>query len=269
MTRLTLLSLFAVLALVMPAGDVVPLDMGDGLKAQKMGGFKAKPHARPAGARSRSRLPSTRPTTRPATRPTARPSARPAARPSTRPATRPSTRPDAVKPSRPDTTRPSKPVYGPGDTERPSAARPANRPAATSPSVGRVRPVARPARPIGRPIVRPTSWRPPYYRPPLWRPPLYRPPYFPPPFYRPPHWNWGDYYWGPRWGWYFTAALATSTLVYVATLPEEDECERAELDDETVYICDGVLYRATYYKDEQVFEIVSEPDEVVDSSASS
>ena len=34
--------------------------------------------------------------------------------------------------------------------------------------------------------------------------------------------------------------------------------------DEKVYICDGVLYRPTYYRDEQVYEIVSEPDEVVE-----
>lgn len=27
-----------------------------------------------------------------------------------------------------------------------------------------------------------------------------------------------------------------------------------------MYLCDGVLYRATYYKEEKVYEIVSEPD---------
>lgn len=32
-------------------------------------------------------------------------------------------------------------------------------------------------------------------------------------------------------------------------------------DGETLYLCDGVLYRATYYQDEQVFEIVSDAEE--------
>lgn len=265
MKRLLVLALFAGFAALVPSGDIVPINMGDGLKAQKVGGFKARSRARPSGARSRTR---SRPSTRPATRPSTRPSSRPSTLPSTRPSTRPSV-PEGNRPSRPDTSRPDRPVYGPVDTGSQGANRPSTRPAANRPSTGRTRPVARPARPIGRPITRPPGWRPPYYRPPLWRPPLYRPPYYPPPYYRPPHYYWGSYYWGPRWGWYFTASLATSTLVYVATLPEEDECERAEMEDETVYICDGVLYRATYYKDEQVYEIVSEPDEVVDADGAS
>lgn len=79
---------------------------------------------------------------------------------------------------------------------------------------------------------------------------------------------WGSYYWYPRWGWYFSVSIGTSTLVYVEQLPDQEddgpECVSAVLDDETVYICDGVLYRATYYEDEQVYEIISEPDEVVE-----
>ena len=254
------LLMFLALGLVVPMGDIAQVDLDDKLLAQKAGGFRAKVSRRPTGARSR---------TKQATRPSTRPTTRPAPRPSTRPAARPS-KPEATRPSRPNTSRPSRPTYGPADTGSQSVSRPANRPANAAASSTRVRPVARPSRRVGRPITRPAGWRPPYYRPPLWRPPLWRPPYYPPPYVRPPHWNWGDYYWGPRWGWYFTAALATSTLEYVATLPDEgDECERAELEGETVYICDGVLYRATYYKDEQVYEIVSEPDEVVDSSDSS
>jgi hypothetical protein len=53
-------------------------------------------------------------------------------------------------------------------------------------------------------------------------------------------------------------------LVYVVTPPEEAECIPATVEDEKVYICDGVLYRPTYFRDELVYEIVSEPDEVVE-----
>ncbi|MEM6679663.1 MAG: peptidoglycan-binding domain-containing protein [Pseudomonadota bacterium] len=107
---------------------------------------------------------------------------------------------------------------------------------------------------------RPPHWRPPHWRPPGWRPPPYRPPYV-----RPPHYIWGPYYYYPSWGWYFTATLAAgATLAYVATLPEDEECERVVSEGETLYVCDGVLYRSTLYRDEQVYEIVSEPDEVVE-----
>ncbi|MEM6354529.1 MAG: peptidoglycan-binding domain-containing protein [Pseudomonadota bacterium] len=115
------------------------------------------------------------------------------------------------------------------------------------------------------PGYRPPGYRPPGYRPPHWRPPVWRPPAYRPPFARPPHWRWGTYYYYPRWGWYFTAALATSTLVYVVSLPEDDDCEQIVSDGETMYVCDGVLYRSTVYRDEQVYEIVSEPEEVVDT----
>lgn len=108
--------------------------------------------------------------------------------------------------------------------------------------------------------MRPPGWRPPHWRPPYWRPPAFRPPY-----YRPPHYYWGSYYWYPRWGWYFTAAVAGATLVYVATLPEDKGCEKIESDGETLFLCDGVLYRASLYKDEQVYEIVSEPEENIDA----
>lgn len=74
---------------------------------------------------------------------------------------------------------------------------------------------------------------------------------------RPPHWRWGNYYWYPRWGWYHTAIVAGATLVYVATLPNRQECVRIEDPDGLLYLCDGVIYRPTYYRDEQVYEIVS------------
>ena len=50
----------------------------------------------------------------------------------------------------------------------------------------------------------------------------------------------------------------TSTLVFVSELPDDKECEKVESDGETLYLCDGVLYRSTYHDDEQVYEIVSE-----------
>ncbi|MEM6488773.1 MAG: peptidoglycan-binding domain-containing protein, partial [Pseudomonadota bacterium] len=78
---------------------------------------------------------------------------------------------------------------------------------------------------------------------------------------------WGSYYWYPRWGWYFTATVASATLVYVATLPDDKACEAVTSEGETLYVCDGVLYRATLYENEKVYEIVSEPEEEVDPDA--
>jgi hypothetical protein len=112
------------------------------------------------------------------------------------------------------------------------------------------------------PIVLPPGSRPPGYRPPGWRPPGWRPPAYPPPYPRPPHWYWGDYDYWPEWGWFFTGAVAGATLVYVAELDDED-CEEVTYEGERLYLCDGVLYRATMYKDEPVYEIVTEPGEVV------
>ncbi|MEO0822012.1 MAG: hypothetical protein AAF074_16490 [Pseudomonadota bacterium] len=83
---------------------------------------------------------------------------------------------------------------------------------------------------------------------------------------RPPHWSWGPYYWYPAWGWYFTATVAGAALVYVATLPDDKACEEVDLDGETLYLCDGVLYRATYYEDELVYEIVTEPEGGADAA---
>jgi hypothetical protein len=89
-----------------------------------------------------------------------------------------------------------------------------------------------------------------------WRPPYYRPPY-----YRHPHSYWGDYHWYPRWGWYFTAAVTGATLAYVANLPDDNPCEKAIVDGEDLYICDGVLYRPTLYKEQRVYEIVSSEED--------
>ena len=41
-------------------------------------------------------------------------------------------------------------------------------------------------------------------------------------------------------------------------MPDDQECVRVESGDETLYVCDGVLYRPTYYGDELVYEIVSD-----------
>lgn len=107
--------------------------------------------------------------------------------------------------------------------------------------------------------MRPPGGRPPGYRPPHSRPPGYRPPAYRPPYYRPPHPHWGNYYYNDNWGWFFTAALVGSTLVYVANLPEDQDCEKVQSGSETLYSCDGTLYRPTYYEGEKVYEIASDP----------
>ena len=146
--------------------------------------------------------------------------------------------------------RPGKPGVGdrPGRPDRPGAGNRPNRPG-----------VSKPGRPpnVRPPVNRPPGWRPPGYRPPHWRPPGWRPPAVRPPYVRPPHPNWGRYYWYPRWGWYFTGAVAGGTLAYVLSLPDDDPCEEVRIDGEIVYVCDGVTYRATLYRNERVYEIVT------------
>ncbi len=270
MTRVLLIAAVAAVLCLLPApeatvtGGLVPA-AAEARPGGHAGGFRSRPNMAPRGAKTRPGRPATRPG-RPGARPPATRPGRPATRPpATRPG-RPGTRPPAYRPGRPG-TRP--PAYRPGRPgTRPPAYRP--RPPAARPPAYRPRPPG--ARPPGwRPPVagrpphyrpRPPGWRPPHWRPPYWRPPAYRPPY-----YRPPHWRWGGYHWYPRWGWYFTAAVAGATLVYVATLPDDKGCERIVSDGETLFLCDGVLYRATYYQDERVYEIVSEPEEVVRGDA--
>ncbi|MEM8630156.1 MAG: peptidoglycan-binding domain-containing protein [Pseudomonadota bacterium] len=46
--------------------------------------------------------------------------------------------------------------------------------------------------------------------------------------------------------------------MYSASLPDDDGCEEVRDGDETLYICDGVLYRSTYYEGNEVYEIVSQ-----------
>ncbi|MBK0399123.1 peptidoglycan-binding protein [Limibaculum sp. M0105] len=193
------------------------------------GGFGARPYQPPRGAKIGSPRPS-----------------RPAA------GTRPSRPEVGTLPTQPS-GRPDRPGINPPGGVSTLPARPGTGDRPVRPS----HPIARP--PGGRPPGgRPPGWKPPGSRPPGWRPPPYDPPY-----YRPPHWHWGDYYWWPAWGWYFTGAIAGATLVYVASLPSE--CEKVLYEGETLYLCDGVLYRATYYKDEMVYEIVS--DETVQAVA--
>jgi putative peptidoglycan binding protein len=214
----------------------------------RAGGFSGGGHARPSGARTRPSH------SRPAT-------ARPVQPRPARPATaRPSTRPAPVPARPPAATRPARPEVGTGPGARPPGARPpGSRPPGARPPGSRP-PGARPpgSRPPG---ARPPVARPPGYHPPGHRPPGYRPPYYPPPYPRPPHYYWGPYSYNSSWGWFFTAAIVGSTLVYVADLPDDKDCQKVEDQGETLYLCDGVLYRSTYYKDEQVFEIVSDPDE--------
>jgi hypothetical protein len=78
---------------------------------------------------------------------------------------------------------------------------------------------------------------------------------------RPPHYYWGRYYWYPRWGWYFTAAVAGATLAYVINLPDGDPCEDVLIDGERVYVCDGVTYRPTLHRSQRVYEIVTAPED--------
>ena len=51
-------------------------------------------------------------------------------------------------------------------------------------------------------------------------------------------------------------------------MPDDKECEKIQDGGETLYLCDGVLYRATYYKDEQVYEIASDAPGETTSPAS-
>ena len=51
-------------------------------------------------------------------------------------------------------------------------------------------------------------------------------------------------------------------MVYTNSLPADIQCQKIIEDDETLYLCDGVMYRATYYQDEKVYEIVSDPPAV-------
>ncbi|MEM7498586.1 MAG: peptidoglycan-binding protein [Pseudomonadota bacterium] len=205
------------------------IDTAEARPGGRGGGFRGGAHAPPKGARSR-----------PARQARPRPGSRRALG-----AGRPSTRPAVVRPGRPGTWPGARPAGKPAT--RP-ATRPANRPL---------------TRPIGRPGTRPPGYRPPGYRPTLWRSPLWRPPAYRPPYVRPAHWRWGTYHYYPRWGWYFTATFATSTLVYVTTLPRQDDCRRIVSEGETMYVCYGVLYRSTVYKDERVYEIVSKPEALI------
>ncbi len=255
--------------------------------SNRMQGARTRPHVSKPAARPSVQRPSvqpSRPTTRPSqpvTRPS-QPSVRPS-QPTTRPS-QPTTRPSqpTTRPSQP-TTRPSQPSTRPNlpgsgsrpvgsrppaaqlPSNRPEGARPpGNRPPGTRPPGNRP-PGSRPPnnRPPeagvpGRPGGKPPGWRPPGWRPPSWRPPYYRPPY-----HRPPHHYWGSYYWYPSWGWYFTAIVAGSTLAYITTLPSDDDCQKVQDGTDTLYSCNGVLYRPTYYKEQQVYEIVSPAEEEI------
>ena len=48
-------------------------------------------------------------------------------------------------------------------------------------------------------------------------------------------------------------------MVYTNSLPVDQQCNKVIEDGETLYLCDGVIYRSTYYQDEKVYEIVSDP----------
>lgn len=241
MTHIRTLVIAVSLVVALPLFTILGSNQAEAQLGNRNAGFRPEPTRQPSGAK-----------TQPAARPDYRPSqpnqavTRPAGKPPSA-SQAPGKRPPGQKP--PQATPPiaKPPGHRPPQAKPPIARPPGHRP-----------PNVRP------PIARPPGWRPPHWRPPLWRPPSWRPPIYRPPYVRPPHYLWGPYFWYPRWGWYFTATLAGATLVYVQTIPEEKECIPATVDGEKVYICDGVLYRPTYYRDEQVYEIVSEPDEVVE-----
>jgi peptidoglycan hydrolase-like protein with peptidoglycan-binding domain len=51
--------------------------------------------------------------------------------------------------------------------------------------------------------------------------------------------------------------VAGATLAFVAALPTDGDCSPIYYGDETLYRCDGVLYRPTIYRDDTVYEIVT------------
>ncbi|MAS43153.1 MAG: hypothetical protein CML46_08635 [Rhodobacteraceae bacterium] len=241
---------------------------GGGGGRQMGGGARTRPTAKPSISRPSASRPSIA---------AARPGGKPGgilSRPSgDRPA---AARPGAGKPAgigggdRPGADRPSgsRPSGDRPGGDRPAGIRPGgDRPGGDRPggnvNIGNTVNIGnnvgtRPGRPpgAGRPAYnRPGGWYRPVPRPPGWRP---RP--YPPPYVRPPHARWGDYYYNPGWGWFFTGAIAGATIAYVASLPEDEDCDQATENGDTVYICNGVVYRSTYYQDEKVYEIVSEED---------
>ena len=61
---------------------------------------------------------------------------------------------------------------------------------------------------------------------------------------------------------YNTAVVAGATLAFVSALPDNgSDCQEYVDQGDTVYGCNGVVYRPTYYQDEQVYEIVSSDEE--------
>ena len=55
--------------------------------------------------------------------------------------------------------------------------------------------------------------------------------------------------------------MTGGTLAYVLNLPDTDPCDQATVSGETVYICDGIVYRPTVYRDERVYEVVSSQED--------
>ena len=57
-------------------------------------------------------------------------------------------------------------------------------------------------------------------------------------------------------------------MAYVASLPDGD-CTRVMDGTETLYNCNGQLYRSTFYQDERVYEVVSDPSDTVPAEPTS
>ncbi len=293
-TRLTLGSVIVALGLTTSPLGLVRLDPMDGAAfanrlGGRAGGFSGAPKGRPSGARTRPsgggsiKMPSAgRPSTLPAP---SRPSVgKPSTGKPSLPVNRPPTSKPVQKPSlpvaRPPSTKPGggvaiPPIANRPEGERPPGARPpgskpGTRPPSINPPINRPPGVKPPgqgnrppgSRPPGKPppsVGHPPGYHPPGHRPPGWRPP----PGPPPPYYRPPHHHYGNYYYNNSWGWFFTAAIVGSTIAFATSLPEDQECQEVRDGGETLYECNGVLYRSTFYENEKVYEIVSDaPGEV-------
>lgn len=286
--RIPLVVIVSALALIMPQNQWFGLpgsvDQAEAKKGGKHGGYRGGSRAKPRGAKSRSKHVNRKPAkSRHKHTKKNRPShARPKPSRPKQPAAKPRP-PSAGKPNRPSNSRPNRPdrpsAGKPNRPNRPGAGKPnrPNRPGAGKPNRPNRPGAGKPNRP-NRPGTKPPNWRPPIaghppgyrppgYRPPGYRPPNWRPPSYRPPYYRPPHWNYGNYYWYPRWGWYHTAIVAGATLVYVASLPNNgSDCVTIRNPDGTLYTCDDVIYRPTYYRDEQVYEVVTPAEQSAPAS---
>lgn len=82
--------------------------------------------------------------------------------------------------------------------------------------------------------------------------------YYEPPYRRSAHRRWGHHHYSPGWGWFFTAPLAGSTLVFVDELPYDRGCDAITYRGEQFHNCGDVTYRPVRYDRQIVYEIISD-----------